>query len=92
MYIYIVIYNYNINNENNENNGKPNGSLMPWVAADWVQRRSSGSVFALGTTASSKFEKCQGAGPGSMEDKGTKGRVEEKEEKTKNTGKMHPPL
>jgi hypothetical protein len=49
-------------------------------------------VFALGTTASSKFEKCQGAGPGSMEDKGTKGRVEEKEEKTKNTGKMHPPL
>ena len=92
MYIYIVIYNYNINNENN---GKPNGSLMPWVAADWVQRRSSGSVFALGTTASSKFEKCQGAGPGSMEDKGTKGRVEEKEEKTKNTkntGKMHPPL
>jgi hypothetical protein len=27
-----------------------------------------------------------------MEDKGTKGRVEEKEEKTKNTGNMHPPL
>ena len=51
-------------------------SLMPWVAADWVQCRSSGSVFALGTTASSKFEKCQCEGPGSMLDKSTKGRVE----------------
>lgn len=91
MYVCIYVHSYNINNENNDNNGKPNGSLMPWVAADWVQRRSSGSVFALGTTASSKFEKCQGAGPGSMEDKGTKGiqragrRKRGKQEKTKNT-------